>query len=816
MAGLGSLVVSLFADTAQFQSGLTRAQQKAQKAFRDIEQIAKVATVAITAATAAAAAMAKQAIDLADKISKTSQRIGVSTEFLSGLRYASDLAGISFEKLVVGMGMLAKNAADMQAGTGEARLAFAALNIEVEKTPGNLKSTEELLLDIAERFSMMEDSAGKTALAMKLFGESGKELITLLNAGRDGIEAFMERARQLGIVISTETGLAAEEFNNQMTDLGYVIEGIKIQMMSVMLPTFRGFASVMQDATKESGNFKDEFELLAKTIQTLGTGAIVTIYGFANAGRELGAGLAALVAAAKGDFAAAADIIERRAEDAADEFETLIKRLAMLRGELNEPIVPRGGNGRTPAFPNLQAAKAAADAMVKLADDRAKMELEAIKRATQMDMELLEAHHSAKLVSEQFYWDARMRIQRRALDAELAVIDSQIGRQRDVLAKSKSGSAEYYTALQKLEGLLAKRNQLEEEFAHKAELAYFETEQAAKQYAAVIEGINIRLLEMEGKTVEAARRRLALQNEEMRNLFIANRDEAGLTALRNLERAELAQIEFNKAREDAAAITTRLGIQEERIQNSRRVGAISELEALAQTSRARQQAAEELEGIVAAQEAVAEASKNPALVLQAEEARASLERLRSEMDLVADKINTVFEDAFADAFADFITGTKSAEEAFKQFAKTVINELARMYAKMIATQIFGGGGGGGGGIGGWLAGLIGGGGGGSLPAYGGAQDMTYTIFGFASGGRPQVGMPALVGEHGPELFVPDMSGTVVPTDRLGGDNYYIDAKGADEGAIRRLETTIRALNGSIERRAVNAVAGARRRGMMGP
>lgn len=36
--------------------------------------------------------------------------------------------------------------------------------------------------------------------------------------------------------------------------------------------------------------------------------------------------------------------------------------------------------------------------------------------------------------------------------------------------------------------------------------------------------------------------------------------------------------------------------------------------------------------------------------------------------------------------------------------------------------------------------------------------------GFAEGGRPPVGRPALVGELGPELFVPDRPGTVIPAD----------------------------------------------------
>ena len=40
--------------------------------------------------------------------------------------------------------------------------------------------------------------------------------------------------------------------------------------------------------------------------------------------------------------------------------------------------------------------------------------------------------------------------------------------------------------------------------------------------------------------------------------------------------------------------------------------------------------------------------------------------------------------------------------------------------------------------------------------------------GFANGGRPPVGRASIVGEKGPELFVPSSAGTIIPNDRIGG------------------------------------------------
>ena len=55
-------------------------------------------------------------------------------------------------------------------------------------------------------------------------------------------------------------------------------------------------------------------------------------------------------------------------------------------------------------------------------------------------------------------------------------------------------------------------------------------------------------------------------------------------------------------------------------------------------------------------------------------------------------------------------------------------------------------------------------------------------FKFANGGRPPVGKASLVGERGPELFVPSRAGTIVPNNQLGGSTSVVvnvDASGTE-------------------------------------
>ena len=60
----------------------------------------------------------------------------------------------------------------------------------------------------------------------------------------------------------------------------------------------------------------------------------------------------------------------------------------------------------------------------------------------------------------------------------------------------------------------------------------------------------------------------------------------------------------------------------------------------------------------------------------------------------------------------------------------------------------------------------------------------FKMLGFADGGRPPVNRPSIVGEKGPELFVPRSSGNIIPNNKLGGGNtnnvvVNVDASGSD-------------------------------------
>jgi len=151
---------------------------------------------------------------------------------------------------------------------------------------------------------------------------------------------------------------------------------------------------------------------------------------------------------------------------------------------------------------------------------------------------------------------------------------------------------------------------------------------------------------------------------------------------------------------------------------------------------------------------------------------------------VSQGIGDAFGAAMTTGLSEVVAGTKSAEEVFADFLKNIANLLLQTAAQMIATYIAIG-------VARLFAGVPAAGGGGGSVSAGAYGDMSVAgpsffsggmIPGFANGGRPPVGKPSIVGERGPELFVPSTSGTIVPNHQLGGGDtnvvVNVDAKGS--------------------------------------
>lgn len=195
-----------------------------------------------------------------DEFFKLSQKTGVSVEALTALDYAAKLSDVSTEGMTKALQKLSVAMFDTQINGVEGSAALRALGVSATDVNGQIRPTEQVLLDLADKFSAMPDGADKAALAVKLFGKEGLSIIPFLNQGRAGITALMEEAQRLGLVMSEDVARASEVFNDNLTRLSAIFEGVQRQIGAAVIPVLADFTEQVILAQGETDSFSNELQ----------------------------------------------------------------------------------------------------------------------------------------------------------------------------------------------------------------------------------------------------------------------------------------------------------------------------------------------------------------------------------------------------------------------------------------------------------------------------------------------------------------------------------------------------------------------------
>lgn len=203
------------------------------------------ATLAATSAAMATAAMAtgKAIFDMAmettkagDEVDKMSQRLGLSREGYQKWNYVMSQSGIDINATRTGMKNLTNLLDDATKGSKTAADMFSRLGYSLSEVQG--KSQEEIFEMSIRALQNMSSETERAALANDLFGRSGQEMLPLLNTTAEATQQLLDRASQLGFVMSDEAVTAAVVFGDSLDDLKSAFAGVKNSIMGDVLPGF--------------------------------------------------------------------------------------------------------------------------------------------------------------------------------------------------------------------------------------------------------------------------------------------------------------------------------------------------------------------------------------------------------------------------------------------------------------------------------------------------------------------------------------------------------------------------------------------------
>lgn len=750
------LQIDIEAKLASFQDSLDKIGRQGEqmasrlsKAFGVLK--GSLAAVGASLTVGAFASFVKSGINAADELNKLSQKVGITVESLSALQYAAKLSDLSNEELAASLAKLARSAADASVGTGEAADTFKAIGVSVKDAGGNLRGTEDLLLDVADRFSKMQDSAGKTAIAMRLFGRSGAELIPLLNQGRDGIEGLRKEAERLGIVVSSDTAKAAEEFNDNLTRLAASSDKAKIALVEGLLPVLGRVAEALADSLRQGDGFP----------------GILNSMGAAVVG-DLGRAQREFVSLVDEQLSIEKELGQRAGKAGSEEVAALNERLnatktrigevqkllGVLRGETNAFGDPLGKDKPKTNAPSL------ADQADAVASARARIENEIKKinnalKDEEADsggaLQILQTMLGQNLISFEAYYAKRRELAEQSLNDTVSSAQSEIAalqRLRNILPKG----SERLGVDARITDAQGKIEDAQRKFAQTSVVSSLEATKAAEKYAQSLTDIEIQIKEINGDVVGAALGRFAQATRDLQlqaqNKNAGSGDTEALNSINVLRGKIAAQAKINDLLQQATVINDQLSNAEARINIDRQSGAAGELTALQRLGDARQSALPQLKQIADKYQEIATALGNPIAIQQAENFKRTVDELGASADAVGNKFKEIGQGAFAEFFTDILDGTKSVKDAFADMGKSILRSVNQLVAQDIASKIFGA----------------------FKPSgsSGGALDFLWNIAksifgGFkADGGPVSTGKGYIVGERGPEWFVPKSAGTIVP------------------------------------------------------
>jgi len=216
-------------------------------------KVAKIGIAFATVGTAATAALTKMSMESIDNLAKTADKIGATTEALSGLRHAAEITGVSTSTLDMAMQRLVRRVAEAANGTGEAKGALIELGLNAQKL--QKLPLDQQMEKIAEAMGGVESQSDRVRLAMKLFDSEGVALVNTLGLGADGLRQMAEESQKLGLAVSRVDAAQIEMANDEVTRAKAVFTGLGNQLATAFSPIIYGIANGFRQSALDSEDF---------------------------------------------------------------------------------------------------------------------------------------------------------------------------------------------------------------------------------------------------------------------------------------------------------------------------------------------------------------------------------------------------------------------------------------------------------------------------------------------------------------------------------------------------------------------------------
>ena len=227
-----------------------------------VRNLALGAAAGISAISASLFAIAKTTATAYDKLGKFANQTGLTTEFLSKMNVAAEFTDINIKTMNKSLEYLQVKIGEAAKGIGEGRETLEEFGIELYKNNGILKTTEDMLPELADKFQAMTSATERSEAAQKLFGQRGIAMVKILREGREGLKKYADEAEAMGLVIDEKAAANAAKFNDALYKVRGTLMGLRNEIGERIIPVITGLSEKFTDFIK---NNKEEIITLGVT-----------------------------------------------------------------------------------------------------------------------------------------------------------------------------------------------------------------------------------------------------------------------------------------------------------------------------------------------------------------------------------------------------------------------------------------------------------------------------------------------------------------------------------------------------------------------
>ena len=183
--------------------------------------------------------------ELAKSTGKLSRMTGMDAEASSAWVQSTKYRGIESKQLFVAFQRLATGMRGARDGSESTRDMFRELGV----TQKELKAgdTTPLLMKTADAMKKMKDPTDRTALAVKLFGRKGNDLVPILMGGSKAIQENHAELKRLGATMGGKSVEDVKKMAAAQRTGKAAMDGIKLSIGAALMPALIGLAPVMKD-----------------------------------------------------------------------------------------------------------------------------------------------------------------------------------------------------------------------------------------------------------------------------------------------------------------------------------------------------------------------------------------------------------------------------------------------------------------------------------------------------------------------------------------------------------------------------------------